>query len=89
METNNNFGLSPVKYINEIFPLSIKPDNMPISYHIEDLKDVIVGLSELMLTMDKKDRENISTLMVKVSGTCKMLSEMKAAVLRYSIKVEN
>ena len=75
--------ISEVDYLNEILPICNNIQNMPISFYIDELKESIVQLSELMLTLDKDERIDISDIMVKISGTHKMLTEMQQAVLDY------
>lgn len=78
--------ISEVVYINEIFPICDDPQNMPVSLYIDELKEAVIQLSELMITLDKDDRLGVSEAMVKISSTGKMLSEMKQAVLKYTNK---
>ena len=83
---NDNFGLSPVQYINEIFPLVENEENMPVSFYMDDLKEAIVSMSEWMITADKDDRDKISRTMCSISSTYRMLSEMRDAVVKYAIR---
>lgn len=76
--------VSEVAYINEIFPICDNPKNMPVSCCIDELKEAIVQLSRLMIILDKEDRLEVSEVMVKISSTGKMLSEMREAVLKYA-----
>ncbi|GEM_PF-1606260 len=84
MKEGNNFGLSRVEFINEIFPLDAAPENMPVSFYIDDLKESIVKLSELMLLQDKEDRKEICDIMVSISNIHLLLSKMKDDVIKYS-----
>lgn len=85
----DNFGLSPVKAINELFPLDCEQENMPATWYLDDLKESIISLSEMMLTMDKEEREEISSIIVSIAGTHKMLFDMYNAVLRWAVKQDS
>ena len=85
----DNFGLSPVKAINELFPLDCKQEDMPAIWYLDDLKESIISLSEMMLTMDKEEREEISSIIVSIAGTHKMLSGIYNAVLRWAVKQDS
>jgi len=76
--------ISNVDFINGIFPLELPAEHMPVSLYIDDLKDGIVKLSEMMVTMPKEEREAMSEILVHLSGACKLLSDMRTEVLRYS-----
>lgn len=76
--------VSEIDYINGLFPLSVAEEFMPVSCCIDDLKDGIVKLSEIMITMPKEEREEMSDIMVRLSGAYKLLSDMRTAVIRYS-----
>lgn len=86
MSANDNFELSRVPEINEVFPIVGNHENMPVTFYIDDLKEVIFFLSEQMISADKEERDQISIVMGKISGVCKSLNEMKQAVLAYASK---
>lgn len=84
MTAEENFDLTQVAYINEMFPLSIAPENMPMSFYIEELKGAITKLTTLMISLDLNDRQIATEVLLTVAGTHKMLSDMKQDVLLYS-----
>lgn len=86
MNANDNFELSRIPEINEVFPIVGNHENMPVTFYIDDLKEVIFFLSEQMISADKEERDEISIVMGKISGVCKSLNEMKQAVLAYASK---
>ena len=77
-------NISDVHYINEVFSFCENHENMPVSFYIDELRNSIIELSELMLLLDRDDREKISSIMVNVSSAHLLLSRMKEAVLEYA-----
>lgn len=76
--------ISRVEYLNEIFPLNVEENRMPVCVYIDDLRDSIIKLSELMVDTDTENWEHISSILVTLSGTLRLLSDMKQSVLQYS-----
>lgn len=81
--------ISKVDYLNEIFPLTISPDEMPVSLVMDDLKEGILELTKMTITMDRTERETASEIICNVAGAYKLMEEMRQAVLEYGMKIDN
>ena len=80
--------VSPIDALNAMFPLNVSIDYMPVTACIDDLKDGILKLSEIMISMPKDDREQMSDILVCLSGACKLLTDMRTAALTYATMPE-